>query len=337
MRFVRYSATAVAALLTLTVPGAAQQNFDAVEVRSQTVAPNIAVIFGAGGNIGVTWGPDGTVVIDDQYAPLTPRIEAAIAALGATPARFLINTHWHGDHTGGNENFGRRGTIIMAHDHVRERMASEQRRPGAAGQPDRVTPPSPAAALPILTWHDGIGLHLNGSEVRAIHAPHAHTDGDSIIHFRSANVIHMGDLFFHQVTLPFIDISSGGDARGVLAAAEAALALANDQTVIIPGHGPVARRADLVAYRDMLREVIGVVEREKAAGKTLAEIVAMRPAARWDTNPQAFIRGDAFVTAIWNSLERDHYGRHLRGEGNAGEHHAGAPHRHGDGEGQHRH
>jgi glyoxylase-like metal-dependent hydrolase (beta-lactamase superfamily II) len=319
------------AMLALAIPAAAQQNFDAVEVRTETVAPNIAVIFGAGGNIGVTWGPDGTVVIDDQYAPLTPRIEAAITALGATPARFLINTHWHGDHTGGNENFGRRGTIIMAHDHVRERMASEQRRPGANGQPDRVTPPSPAVALPILTWHDGIGLHLNGGEVRAVHAPHAHTDGDSIIHFRSANVIHMGDLFFHQVTLPFIDVASGGDARGMLAAAETALALANEQTVIIPGHGPVARRADLVAYRDMLADVIGVVTREKAAGRTLPEIIAMRPAARYDTNPQAFIRGDAFVTAIWNSIEAGHYARHAAGHGAHAEPAAVQPHNHGDG------
>lgn len=326
-----------AAALAFSSPAAAQQDFDAVEVRSQTVAPNIAVIFGAGGNIGVTWGPDGTVVIDDQYAPLTPRIEAAIAALGATPARFLINTHWHGDHTGGNENFGRRGTIIMAHDHVRERMASEQRRPGINGGPERVTPASHAIALPILTWHDGIGLHLNGGEVRAIHAPHAHTDGDSIIHFRSANVIHMGDLFFHQISLPFIDVNSGGDARGMLAAAEAALALANEQTVIIPGHGPVARRADLVAYRDMLAEVIGVVTREKAAGRSLADIIAMRPAARWDSNPQAFVGGDAFVTAIWNSIERGHYARHAAGHGGHDEGAATTPETHDHGDGAHAH
>jgi cyclase len=315
------------AMLALTIPAAAQQNFDAVEVRTETVAPNIAVIFGAGGNIGVTWGPDGTVVIDDQYAPLTPRIEAAIAALGATPARFLINTHWHGDHTGGNENFGRRGTIIMAHE----------RRPGANGAPDRVTPASPAVALPILTWHDGIGLHLNGGEVRTIHAPHAHTDGDSIVHFRTANVIHMGDLFFHQVTLPFIDVSSGGDARGMLAAADAALALADETTVIIPGHGPVARRADLVAYRDMLAEVIGVVTREKAAGRTLPEIIAMRSAARYDTNPQAFIRGDAFVTAIWNSIEAGHYARHAAGHGEHAEPAAAANDAHDHGDGAHAH
>jgi cyclase len=327
----RLKAMLTTAALALTIPAAAQQQ--EAEVRAETVAPNLAVLFGQGGNIGVTWGPDGTVLIDDQFAPLTPRIQAAVQALGASPVRYLINTHWHGDHTGGNENFGRAGAMIMAHDHVRERMASEQRRPGANGQPDRVIPASPAVALPILTWHDGISLHLNGGEVRTMHAPHAHTDGDSIVWFRNANVFHMGDLYFNQVSLPFIDISSGGDARGVLAAAERVIAMSNDQSVIIPGHGPVARRADLIGYRDMLREVIGVVEREKAAGRTLAEIVAMRPAARWDTNARAFINGDAFVTAIWNSLERDAYGRHLRGERAGGaENHA-----HGDAEGEHRH
>ncbi len=327
---------AATAALAATAPALAQQNFDAVEVRAQTVAPNIAVLFGAGGNIAVTWGPDGTVLVDDQYAPLTPRIQAAIAALGATPVRFLINTHWHGDHSGGNENFGTAGALIMAHDHVRERMASEQRRPGANGAADRITPPSPAIALPVITWHDGISVHLNGGEVRTLHAPHAHTDGDSIVWFQTANVVHMGDLYFHQVTLPFIDVGSGGDARGMLAAADRVIAMTNDATVIIPGHGPVATRADLVAYAAMLREVIGVVERGRAAGRSLDELIAARPAARWDTNPQAFIRGDAFVRAVWESFERGHYARHLQNHGGAASAAPATPaHEHGDGEHAH--
>lgn len=327
--------------LALAIPAAAQQNLDAVEIRSETVAPNIAVLFGAGGNIAVTWGSDGTVLVDDQFAPLTSRIESAIAALGASPTRFLINTHWHGDHSGGNENFGRAGALIMAQEHVRERMASEQRRPGANGAPDRITPASPAIALPVVTWHDGVSLHLNGGEVRIFHAPHAHTDGDSIVWFRSANVIHMGDLFFHQVTLPFIDTASGGDARGVLAAAERAIAISNDRTVIIPGHGPVATRADLIAYRDMLAQVISVVERERAAGRSLEQIIALNPAAQWDTNPQAFIRGPAFVTAVWQSLENGPYARHMSGAGHerSGDGAAPAPQSgaHDHGEGEHAH
>ncbi len=288
--------TSIALALFLAVPASAQQDLSAVQIRAETAAPGVSVLFGAGGNIAVSHGPDGTIVVDDQFAPLTPRIQAAIAALGAQPAKYLINTHWHGDHTGGNENFGGAGAIIMAQDHVRERMSTQQ------GGRFANTPPSPAVALPIITWHDGIQLHMNGG-IRTMHMPHAHTDGDSIVWFRTANVIHMGDLFFNQVSLPFIDLDSGGNARGVLAAANRVIEVADDATVIIPGHGPLARRSDLIGYRDMLAEVIGVVEREKAAGKTLEQVIAMRPAARWDVNPDAFIKGDAFVTAIWRSLE----------------------------------
>lgn len=288
----------IALILAATaVPAAAQQDFSGVEIRTEQVAPGIAVLFGAGGNIAVSYGGDGTVVIDDQFAPLTTRIQAAIAALGATPARFLINTHWHGDHSGGNANFGNAGAIIMAQDNVRERMAAD----GTVG--GNVTPPAPAVALPVITWHNGITVHLNGQRIRTHHMPHAHTDGDSVVWFQDANVFHMGDLYFNQVSLPFIDLSSGGDVRGVLAAVEHVLTLANDESVIIPGHGPLARRNDLIAYRDMLREVIGVVERERGAGKTLEQIIAMHPAARWDTNPDAFIKGDAFVTAIYRSFD----------------------------------
>lgn len=282
---------------TAAIPAAAQNDFSGVEIRTEQVAPGIAVLFGAGGNIAVSYGSDGTVVIDDQFAPLTTRIQAAIAALGASPARFLINTHWHGDHSGGNENFGNAGAIIMAQDNVRERMARGQVMFG------RQIEPAPTVALPIITWHDGISVHLNGLDIRTIHMPHAHTDGDSVVYFQNANVFHMGDIYFNQISLPFIDLSSGGDVRGMLAAVEHVLTIANDESIIIPGHGPVAHRADLIAYRDMLREVIGVVERERGAGKTLEQIIAMHPAARWDTNPDAFIKGDAFVTAIYRSFD----------------------------------
>lgn len=313
----RRTSLIAACLIALAPPAAAQQNLDAVQIRTEVAAPGVAVLFGAGGNIAVSHGPDGTIVIDDQFAPLTPRIMAAIEALGAPPARYLINTHWHGDHTGGNENFGRAGTVIMAHDHVRERMSTEQRRG------TRVTPPSPAIALPVITWHDGIQLHMNGG-IRTMHMPHAHTDGDSIVWFRTANVVHMGDLYFNGVSLPFIDLASGGNARGVLAAAERVLAMADDNTVIIPGHGPLARKADLQGYRDMLAEVIGAVERARAEGKTLEQVVAMRLAARWEPAEGAFISGDAFVTAVWQSLEapaHHHEGGHEGGHAEGGHSH----------------
>jgi glyoxylase-like metal-dependent hydrolase (beta-lactamase superfamily II) len=286
---------AFAAALLLSSAASAQPA--PVEIKAEVLAPGIAVLVGQGGNIGVSWGEDGTVLIDDQFAPLTPKIQAAVAGLGAAPVKFLINTHWHGDHTGGNENFGKAGALIMAHDNVRVRMATEQRRG------ERVTPPSPKVALPVVTYHDGLSLHLNGDTVRTRHMHDGHTDGDSIVVWEKANIVHMGDLFFHKVTLPFIDLSSGGSAKGLLAAIEATLALTDANTKFIPGHGPMATRADLIAYRDMLRSLIDKVGEGIAAKKTLAEVQAMKPAAAWDTNPQAFIKGDAFVEAIYTSLK----------------------------------
>jgi cyclase len=267
------------------------------EVKAETLAPGVAVLFGQGGNIGVSYGPDGTVLIDDQFAPLTPLIQNAVAGLGASPVKFLINTHWHFDHTGGNENFGKAGALIMAHDNVRIRMIA-----GSPGVGGRAVPPAPKIALPVVTYADGLKLHLNGDEVRTVHLAHGHTDGDSVVIWKSANVIHMGDLYFNKVTLPFIDLSSGGSAKGMLAAIEKVLPMIDDRTKVIPGHGPVATKADLSAYRDMLRSVIGKVEAGIKAKRTLAQIQATKPAAQWDTNPQAFIKGDAFVGAIHKSL-----------------------------------
>ncbi|GAB5488045.1 MAG: MBL fold metallo-hydrolase [Parasphingorhabdus sp.] len=271
--------------------------FSKVEVKAEQLGEGIAVLFGAGGNIGVSYGPDGTVLIDDQFAPLTDKIQAAVADLGAEPVKYLINTHWHGDHTGGNENFGKAGALIMAHDHVRKRMSKEAKRG------ERVIPASPKEALPVITYHDGIKLHLNGDEVHVKHMKHGHTDGDSIVFWKKANVLHMGDLYFNKVTLPFIDLNSGGNARGVLAAAEKALKMADENTKIIPGHGPMASKADLMEYRDMLKSVIAAVGAAQGEGKSLEQVVAMKPAAKWDTNPNAFIKGDAFVEAVYKSLK----------------------------------
>lgn len=285
--------------LTACAESNAQNNdrFAKVEIKTQSLADGVAVLFGAGGNIGVSYGPDGTVLIDDQFAPLTPKIQAAVTALGAEPVKFLINTHWHGDHSGGNENFGKAGALIMAHDHVRERMLGIQK----TGRGN--DPASPKEALPTVTYHDGLKLHLNGDDVHVMHVKHGHTDGDSIVFWKKANVLHMGDLFFNKVTLPFIDLKSGGNARGVLAAAEKALKISNGDTKIIPGHGPMATRTDMIAYRDMLKSIIGAVEKAQSEGKSLEQVQAMKPAAKWDTNPDGFIKGDAFVEAVYKSLE----------------------------------
>jgi cyclase len=285
------------ALFTMaTPPGAAQTDFEKVAIESQQLAPGVAVLFGAGGNIGVSYGPDGTVLIDDQFAPLTAKIQRAVADLGASPVKYLINTHWHGDHSGGNENFGSAGAIIMAHDNVRVRMASEQDRGG------KKTPASPKVALPVITYDGGLKLHLNGEEVRAIHVKPAHTDGDTLIHWTKSNVIHMGDTFFNKVTFPYVDLNSGGNVRGVVKAADIAIALANDQTKIVPGHGPVATKADLQAYRDMVSGIIGKVSAAMKQGKALTAIKAMNPANGYGVKDGGFISGDAFVETVYKSL-----------------------------------
>jgi glyoxylase-like metal-dependent hydrolase (beta-lactamase superfamily II) len=255
----------------------------------------VAVLFGAGGNIGVSYGPDGTVIIDDQFAPLTPKIQDAIIKLGATPVKFLINTHWHFDHSGGNENFGKAGALIMAHDNVRVRMA------GGGFVAGNTTPPAPAVALPVVTYEQGLKLHLNGDEVRTVHTGGGHTDGDSIVIWKNANVVHMGDMFMNRVSLPFIDLSSGGNAVHLVESLNKAIKLTNPQTKIIPGHGPMATQADLIAWRDMIAAVVGSVDRGIKAKMTLDQIKATKPAARGEIKG-GFISGDAFVEAVYKSL-----------------------------------
>lgn len=287
---------------TLTTPALAQQDFSKVEIKAEQLAPGVAVLFGAGGNIGVSYGEDGTVLIDDQYAPLTAKIQAAIAALGATPVKFLVNTHWHGDHSGGNENLGNAGAIIMAHDNVRVRLAAGA--VSGAGTPSaRTIPAAPAAALPVITYAEGLKLHLNGEEVRVIHMPAAHTDGDSIIHWTKSNVIHMGDLFMLQISFPYVDTDSGGNVRGFVAAADKVLAIANDQTKIIPGHGAIATKGDLQNHRNMIAAVIAKVEAGIKAGQSLEQIKASKPTEGFGVNPKGFISADRFVETVYRQLK----------------------------------
>lgn len=282
---------------SLAAPAAAQPaNMDDVRIRIERVAPGVAVLFGRGGNIGLSYGSDGNVIIDDQYAPLTARILAAIRTLDPDPIRFVINTHWHGDHTGGNENVGRTGAAIVAHDNVRRRMSTEQVVRG-----DRVAP-SPSGALPVVTFSEGVTFHLNGDDIRVVHVEHAHTDGDALVYWTRANVLHMGDTFFNGL-LPFIDLDSGGSIDGAIVAVEAGLALANDATVIIPGHGPIARRADLVRYRDMLIDLRGRVGQGIAAGRSLDAIKAERLADGYGP-PDGFISPDSLIETIYRSLTR---------------------------------
>jgi len=285
------------ALMLVGAPAAAQQDMSKVEVKVERIAPGVAVLFGAGGNIGLSYGEDGNIIVDDQFAPLSEKIAAAVATLDPDPIRFVINTHWHFDHTGGNENFGKRGSVILAHDNVRARMSTEQ----FLSALNQKVPASPKEALPVVTFAEGVTLHLNGDTLHVIHVANAHTDGDSLVHWRKANVLHMGDTFFHRGSFPFVDLSSNGSIDGVIAAANRGLEIANGATKIIPGHGPVASRQDLAAYRDMLVDIRSKVTAGIRAKRTLAQIQVSKPAARYGM-PSGFIKPDQFVEAVYNSL-----------------------------------
>ncbi|MGZ8282442.1 MAG: MBL fold metallo-hydrolase [Allosphingosinicella sp.] len=286
--------TALALLAAASPASAQQRDWSQVEIRVERVAPGVAILFGAGGNIGLSYGDDGNVLVDDQFAPLTERLLAAVRSVDPDPVRFVVNTHWHGDHTGGNENVGRTGAVIVAHDNVRRRMSMEQVVRGDA------VPPSPNGALPVVTFSEAVSFHLNGDDVRVIHVAHAHTDGDALVYWTRANVLHMGDVFFNGM-LPFIDLDSGGSIDGVLTALERALELANDSTIVVPGHGPVVRRAELAAYRDLLTGLRAQVAEAIRGGRSLDQIKAMRLADRYGRATD-FIPPDAFVETLYRSL-----------------------------------
>ena len=288
---------ALTGLALLAAPASAQRDMSGVQIKVERLSPGVAVLFGEGGNIGLSYGEDGNIIVDDQFAPLSDRIAAAVATLDPEPVRFVINTHWHFDHTGGNENFGKRGAVIVAHDNVRQRMSTDQ----ALSALNMKFPPSPKDALPVMTFAQGVTLHLNGDTLRVVHVANAHTDGDAIVHWQKANVLHLGDTFFHKMSFPFVDRDSNGSIDGVVAAVNEALKMANATTRIIPGHGPVATRQDLVAYRDMLVDIRAKVAAGIKARRTLAQIQAAKPAARYGM-PSGFIKPDDFVKAVYESL-----------------------------------
>jgi glyoxylase-like metal-dependent hydrolase (beta-lactamase superfamily II) len=295
--------TSLAALVVLAASQSAfaQQDLSKVEIKSTKVNGNVYMLQGAGGNIGVSVGGDGILIVDDQYAPLADKIKAALQTLGEGKLKFILNTHWHGDHTGGNENFGKAGTLIVAHDNVRRRMTSEQ---FLAAFNQKVAP-SPKAALPVVTFATDVTFHLNGDEIRANHVAPAHTDGDSVVRFAKANVVHTGDLFFNGM-YPFIDVSTGGSIDGMIAAADHILAMTDPNTKIIPGHGPLADRAALQRYRDMLTGVRDSIAPLVRGGRTVDQVIAANPTTKWDAQwGQGFLKPPDFVRIVFDSLQRD--------------------------------
>lgn len=291
---------AVPFLLALAVvdPLYAQQQ---VEVAATEVAPGIYMITGRGGNMAVSTGEDGVFVIDDQYAPLTERIVAAIRSFSEEPIRFVINTHWHGDHTGGNENLGEMGALIVAHDNVRRRMSVG----GFLEALDVQVDPAAEGALPVVTFGRDVTFHLNGLEIHAFHVEHAHTDGDAVVLFRGADVIHMGDVYFNG-RYPFVDVSSGGSLDGVISATRGVLELIGDETRVIPGHGPLSDKAELADYLSMLTQVRANVEALIERGLDREAVIAARPSAEWDSTWGARFPPERFIGILYDDLSRRH-------------------------------
>jgi glyoxylase-like metal-dependent hydrolase (beta-lactamase superfamily II) len=285
----RFPALLVAGLASSVVVAWAQRDFSKVEIKATPVAGTVFMLEGAGGNIGVSAGPDGVLIVDDQFAPLAAKIAAKVKELNPAAPRFLLNTHWHGDHTGGNAFFGEKGANIVAHANVRKRLADK-----ADSKP---------AELPVLTYEQGASVHFNGEEIRVIALGPGHTDGDSLVWFSGAKVLHMGDQFFAG-KVPFIDLGSGGDVAGYLANVDRALALVPADAKVIPGHGPLASVADLKAFRDMLVETTGVVKQALAAGKTLEQVKAAGLPEKWKDWGTGFINTSRWLEICFNSLAK---------------------------------
>lgn len=265
-------------MLAIAAPLGAQ-NFDTVQVRVTPIAKSVYMLTGAGGNMGLSVGDDAVFLIDDEYAPLTPKIRAAIATITPKPVRFVVNTHWHADHTGGNKDHGEAGALIIAHDNVRKRLSTPQ----FMAAFNQTVPALPKVGLPVVTFNDTVTFWINNDTVTAFHVAPAHTDGDAIVYFRSANVMHMGDVFV-SAGFPLIDLSSGGSLHGFITATERALRAIDANTKIIPGHGPLGDKARLQAYHDMLVVLRDRLQNEIAAGRTIDEILASKITAEYDAS-----------------------------------------------------
>jgi cyclase len=284
----------IALLLCAPLLLAQDNNFDKVQIKVHAVSGSVYMLEGSGGNIGVSVGDDGIVIVDDEFAPLAPKIKAALKGISDKPVRFVLNTHWHGDHVGGNAQFGTESTII-AQENVRERMKTGSTVPG------RETKPYPKEALPIITFNDRATVHLNGEDIRAMHFPAGHTDGDSIIYFTKSNVIHMGDDFV-RYGFPFVDLQSGGSVEGMLAAVDKIIATFPADTKVIPGHGDLSTVADMKAYADMLRETLAKVQAGIQQGKSLDQLKQEKVLAGYEKWNGDFISSDKWVETLYHDL-----------------------------------
>ena len=292
IRSVTFAAGMIAMLLA--APAAAQQDFSAVEVTAEHVSGAVHMLTGAGGNIGVSAGEDGILIVDDQFAPLADKIRAALAGISPGDLEFVVNTHFHFDHTGGNVIFGKEA-LIVAHTNVRKRLAE------GAGVRGRPAEPAPKEALPVVTYDDGVSIHFNGEEIMIGHLTGGHTDGDSYIYFTDSNVIHLGDQFFAG-RFPFVDVGNGGNAVGLRDSIGEVLDHLPADAKVIPGHGPLSSVDDLKTYHRMLVECVAAVEAGKDAGKSVEEIQAAGLPEEWSGWGSGFINESVFITSIHESL-----------------------------------
>ncbi|NNK88923.1 MAG: MBL fold metallo-hydrolase, partial [Flavobacteriaceae bacterium] len=277
----------IAVLLFFAPLWTSSQNMDDVKIETVQLSDQVFMLLGRGGNIGVSVGEDGVFVVDDQFAPLSDKILTAIRTLSDQPLRFLANTHWHGDHTGGNANMAKAGATIMAHTNVRKRLVET---------PLRDNSQRPKEALPVITFNDMANLYLNGEHIAFFHVDNAHTDGDIMVYFSSSNVLHTGDNYFRE-RFPYIDLNSGGSIEGYIAAVERALMVIDEETKIIPGHGTVSNKAEYKSFLDMLKSMRDAVKKHMKAGKTEEEIVSDRSITQFYEDKgygSGFINGERF-------------------------------------------
>lgn len=279
------------------MPVTAQPDFDAVQIKTIHVKGPVYMLEGYGGNIGLSVGEDGTLVIDDQFAPLADKIKAAIAKLTDKPTRFVLNTHWHFDHTGGNEAFGESADII-AHENVRKLLSREETILGMK------IPPLARHGLPVITFTDGLSLHMNGEDIRVTHIPGGHTDGDAVVFFTKSNVIHTGDIVTAG-RYPFVDLDHGGSVQGMIKSVDKLLTMINDDTKIIPGHGPLAAKKDLITFREMMQDSLNVVRRGIKSGQSLEEIQKTGLPGKWKDWDKGFLNTDQWLALVHESLQKN--------------------------------
>ncbi|WP_462249853.1 MBL fold metallo-hydrolase [Ekhidna sp.] len=288
----------LALLITLPSLTFAQRNWDAIEVKVNKVSDNISYLVGSGGNIGVIHGNDGVLIIDDQFAPLSEKIKQAVKTLSSEDIKYVLNTHYHGDHSGGNENFKNDGAIIVAQDMVRQRLSTTFTNEVFG----REMPAKPDSYLPTITFSKDMTFHFNDEEMKFVHSPSAHTDGDAIIHFKTSNIIHAGDCFV-RYGYPYIDISAGGSIDGMIDAQRMLLKIADAETKIIPGHGELASIKEVQELLEMLLETKKIVSDAKDSGESLGALVDRKPFAKFHEDwSGSFIDSDLFVKLIYESL-----------------------------------